>query len=248
MIELAYLLIIPLSFLAFVLKGIATFGPGIVLVPLGALIIGAREIVLVISFLDVISNASLLRKNQEPLQTSFWLLMVSAIVFGSIVGAVILTLVPALYFDLMFGLLLLPLGLWMVLPRRANHNSSIKSDIPARPNKSDVWLSAVSGCMGGLSGITGPVLAWHLAKSYSKNSFRNIMIPLMLASALTRVIIFIGTGSVSSEVLILVALAVPGLFLGLSVGNKLFQRVSQPWFTRIIGGLVVISGIKLLVK
>ena len=41
MIELA-LLIIPLSFIAYVLKGAATFGPGIILIPLGVLLIGVR--------------------------------------------------------------------------------------------------------------------------------------------------------------------------------------------------------------
>ena len=97
-------------------------------------------------------------------------------------------------------------------------------------------------------GFTGPVLAWHLAKFYNKVSFRNIMIPLLLASALTRVIVYSVTGSVSLEVLFLVVLAIPGLFLGLWVGNKIFQRVSQSWFGRIVGGLVVISGVKLLVN
>jgi uncharacterized membrane protein YfcA len=74
------------------------------------------------------------------------------------------------------------------------------------------------------------------------------MIPLLLASALTRVIIFSATGSVSLDVLVLVVLAIPGLILGLRTGNKIFQRVSQAWFARIVGGLVVVSGIKLLAK
>lgn len=42
MIELPALLIIPLVFIAYILKGVAIFGPGIILVPLGALLIGAR--------------------------------------------------------------------------------------------------------------------------------------------------------------------------------------------------------------
>jgi uncharacterized membrane protein YfcA len=248
LIELVYLLLIPLSFLAFVLKGVATFGPGIVLVPLGALIIGAKEIVLVIGFLDLISNASLLKLNREPLQKSFWLPMVGAIVVGSVLGSILLTLVPTIYFDRLFGLLLLPLGLWMILERRRDHNLDRIHTIPPKPKKTDVYLSAISGCMGGLSGITGPVLAWHLAKTYDKERFRNVMIPLLLASALTRVIVYSVTGSVSTDTLLLVALAIPGLFLGLFVGNRIFNHVSQTWFSRIIGALVVISGVKLLAK
>jgi len=248
LIELIYLLIIPLSFLAFVLKGVATFGPGIVLVPLGALIIGSKEIVLVIAFLDLISNASLMKSIKRPPLKSFYLPMVVAIVIGSVVGSVILTLVSAVYFDLLFGLLLLPLGLWMMLARRRDRDRDQEIPIPAKPAKITIWLSTLSGCMGGLSGITGPVLAWHLSSSYNKANFRSIMVPLLLASALTRVIIFGATGSVSLDVLVLVALAIPGLILGLRTGNKIFQRVSQAWFGRIVGGLVVVSGVKLLAK
>ncbi len=248
MIELIYLLIIPLSFFAFVLKGVATFGPGIVLVPLGALIIGSKEIVLVIAFLDLISNASLMKLNRTPLRKSFYLPMVCAMVIGSVVGAIILTLVPAIYFDLLFGLVLLPLGLWMMLARRQDRNRDQDNSMPAKPTKNTIWLSTLSGIMGGLSGITGPVLAWHLARTYNKVKFRSIMVPLLLASAFTRVFIYSATGSVSLDVLILVLLAIPGLFLGLRAGNKIFERVSQAWFARIIGGLVVVSGVKLLAK
>jgi hypothetical protein len=248
LIELVYLFIIPLSFLAFVLKGVATFGPGIVLVPLGAFIIGSKEIVLVIAFLDLISNASLMKSIKSPLHKSFYLPMFGAMVIGSVVGSVILTLVPAVYFDLLFGLLLLPLGLWMMLARRHDGVIDQNNFIPAKPARMAIWLSTLSGCMGGLSGITGPVLAWRLSRTYNKANFRSIMIPLLLASALTRVIIFSATGSVSLDVLVLVVLAIPGLILGLRTGNKIFQRVSQAWFARIVGGLVVVSGIKLLAK
>jgi len=99
LIGLATLLIIPLSFLAFLLKSVATFGPGVVLVPLGALLIGAREIVTVIAALDLISNASLLQKS-ESTGNKFWLPLVLAMVIGSAAGAVLLVLVPAHYFDL----------------------------------------------------------------------------------------------------------------------------------------------------
>ena len=248
MIELIYLLIIPLSYLAFVLKGVATFGPGIVLVPLGALMIGGKEIVLVIAFLDLISNASLMKSNKSPLQISFYLPMVVAIVIGSVVDSAIFTQVHAVYFDLLFGLLLLPLGLWMMLARRQDRDRDQDNSMPAKPTKNTIWLSTLSGCMGGLSGITGPVLAWHLSRSYNKAIFRSIMVPLLLASAITRVIIYGATGSVSLDVLVLVALAIPGLILGLRAGNKIFQRVSQAWFARIVGGLVVVSGVKLLAK
>jgi len=240
--------IIPLSFIAYVLKGVATFGPGIILVPIGALLIGAKELIIVISFLDLISNASLLKINKSLSTKSFLLPMVTAMMVGSAIGAGILVLVPGDYFDLIFGVLLVPLGLWIIFARGNNSNAVVDHNLPDQPDKKDLGFSFTSGCMGGLSGITGPVLAWHLGKRYSRHRFRDIMIPVLAASALMRVGVFAVSGAISIEIMTLVILALPGLFLGLWVGNKLFLQISQKWFSWIVGSLISISGIKLLEK
>ncbi len=246
--DLLALLIIPLSFIGYVLKGVATFGPGIVMVPLGALLIGAKDMIIVISFLDLISNASLLKINKTFTPKSFLQPVIVAMIVGSAIGAVMLTLVPGEYFDLIFGLILVPLGLWIIFTRGDNPDASINHRLPAKPNKKDLGFSFTSGCMGGLSGITGPVLAWHLGRRYSRHNFRDIMIPVLTASALIRVSVFAISGSVSIEIMTLVFLAIPGLCLGLWIGNKLFLKVSQKWFSRIVGSLISVSGIKLLEK
>jgi len=248
MIELSALFIIPLSFIAYILKGVATFGPGIILAPLGALLIGVKEIVIVISFLDLISNASLLRVNRDLLKTSFVVPMIIVMMVGSALGAAMLALLPSSYFDLVFGLLLLPLGLWTMIARGRTQHSSNSNLIAAKPAKTDLSLSLLSGCMSGLSGITGPVLAWHLGKTYTKEVFRSIMIPILLASAIARVCVYTVSGSISVEILILVLMALPGLSLGLWLGNRLFLQISQAWFSRVVGSLIAISGIKLLLR
>ena len=246
--ELLALLIVPLSFVGYVLKGVATFGPGIIMVPVGAILIGAREMIIVISFLDLISNASLLKIDNSLATKSFLLPIIMAIIGGSAIGAVILTLVPGEYFDLIFGLILVPLGLWIIFARGNDRNITIDHSLPDQPSKKDLSFSFTSGCMGGLSGITGPVLAWHLGKRYSRHRFRDIMIPVLTASALIRVAVFTLSGSVSIEILTLILMALPGLYLGLWLGNKLFLQISQKWFSRVAGSLISISGIKLLDK
>ena len=247
MIELA-LLIIPLSFIAYVLKGVATFGPGIILAPLGALLIGVKEIVIVISFLDLISNASLLKFNRDLLTSSFLIPVIAVMITGSALGAALLAWLPSSYFDLVFGLLLLPLGLWILIARGRDQKSSNSNVVAATASNTDLSISLLSGCMSGLSGITGPVLAWHLGKTYRKEAFRSIMIPVLLASAIARVGVYALSGSISVEVLTLVLMALPGLGLGLWLGNRLFLQISQVWFSRVVGSLIAISGIKLLLR
>ena len=139
MIEIPALLIIPLSFIAYVLKGVATFGLGIILAPLGALLIGVKEIVIVISFLDLISNASLVKLDRGLLKSSFLLPMIVIMIIGSALGAAMLALLPSAYFDLVFGVLLLPLGLWTLISGGRNQGSSNSNLIAAKPAKL-IWV------------------------------------------------------------------------------------------------------------
>ena len=242
------LAVVALSFLAFVIKSVATFGPGVILVPLGALIIGAREIVIVVGLLDLVSNISLLKLDKDSLPRAFWVPMVIAMVVGSILGAAMLVFVPAEYFDLMFGLLLVPLGIWFMIRGGEPQDAKLSGAVPAKASKSDLTTTFVSGCMGGLAGITGPAMAWRLGRVYSKDTFRIIMIPVLLASAVTRVTAYTAAGLVTIETISMVLLCIPGLYLGLWAGNRLFLRVPQKWFSRIIGALITISGVKLLTK
>ena len=248
MTELQILAIVALSFLAFVLKSVATFGPGVVLVPLGALIIGAREVVIVIGLLDLISNASLVKLDKSLLPKSFWLPMVIAMVVGSALGAAMLVFVPADYFDLMFGVLLLPLGIWFMIGGGKTRDDALRTSVPEKASKPDLTTSLVSGCMGGLAGITGPALAWRLGRIYAKDTFRVIMVPILLASAVTRVVAYASADLVTVEIVVIVLLCIPGLYLGLWAGNRLFLRLPQIWFSRVIGALITASGLKLLAK
>jgi len=248
MLAISALLIIPISFLAFLLKSVATFGPGVVLVPLGALLLGAREIVIVIGVLDLISNTSLLKATQSGNYKRFWLPMALAMISGSVVGASVLVFVPASYFESILGVVLLPLGLWLVITHRTAAQNVLCNTVPDSVPNTDIVVAAIAGGMGGLAGITGPVLAWHLGRRFDKEMFRRIMIPVLFSSALVRVAIYAGTGLITKQVMFLVLLALPGLVLGLWAGNRLFARISQKWFTWIVGLLISLSGIKLLLR
>ncbi len=247
MIDSATFLIVPLSFAGFVLKGIATFGPGIIMIPIGALIFGIREMIMLSACLDLIANASLFRPDRNLLRNPFLQGMILAMITGAATGAVLLSYLPAIYFDLVFGVLLLPLGLWIMLTGRQS-SASDNQDLPTQLKPKEILLSFLAGCMSGLSGITAPILAWHFNRHYNKYAFRSIMLPLLLASAITRIISYTLSGTLTLEILPLVLLSIPGLILGLWCGNRLFFKLSQRWFGLVIGSLISLSGVKLLFR
>jgi uncharacterized membrane protein YfcA len=238
--------IVPLSLLAFFVKGVAGFGPGIVLVPLGALLFGVPEMVVVMAFLDLLSNVVMFCLDRGWRYVQLWLPLVITAVAGSVTGAVLLVFLPGDVTELVLGATLLPLAVWMLL---ANHRRSTDASTGAgtrRVSGNDLFAAGISGCAGGLVGITGPVLAATLARRYGKLLFRRAVVPVFLFSALARVVTFGASGAISGTAMLLVLLALPGLAVGLVIGNRLFQRIPELWFRRLLGGLIALAGVRLL--
>lgn len=74
------------------------------------------------------------------------------------------------------------------------------------------------------------------------------MLPLLLVSAVVRCIGYTLSGAYQSTMLVPLALAIPGLIVGIFLGNRLFFKISQTWFSRIVGTVITLSGIKLLMR
>jgi uncharacterized membrane protein YfcA len=42
--------------------------------------------------------------------------------------------------------------------------------------------------------------------------------------------------------------AIPGVVLGIILGNRIFISLSERWFSRIVGGVLIFVSLKLLLK
>lgn len=248
MIDPALYFILPLALVAFFLKGLATFGAAIVLVPLAALVIGVKEIVLVMAFLDLISNALLYRPRKSHFRDPYLVGMTLMMMVGVVVGGLLLRFLPAAQFELIFAAMLIPLGLFMIATNLFKPVIAQTDQAPRSSSRLDRGIALASGCMGGLSGLTGPVLAWYLSLRYSKRLFRDIMIPLLLVSACARLLTYGLSGAFEASIIPIVLLAIPGLLIGTWLGNRLFFRIPQRWFGIVVGSLISASGLKLLTR
>ena len=240
MIDPALYFILPLALAAFFLKGLATFGAAIVLVPLAALVVGVKEIVLVMAFLDLISNAMLYRPRKSHFRDPYLIGMTLLMMVGVAIGGLLLRFLPADQIKLIFAAILIPLGLFMIVTSFFKPVITQANEAPHKSSRLDRGIALASGCMGGLSGLTGPVLAWYLNLRFSKQVFRDIMIPLLLTYGIS--------GAFEASIIPIVLLAIPGLLIGTWLGNRLFFKISQQWFGVVIGALISASGVKLLTR
>jgi hypothetical protein len=108
-------------------------------------------------------------------------------------------------------------------------------------------VGVTNGLIGGLTGLGGiAVTIWCQLRGPPKDSQRAIFQPVMFATFLMSAISLAVAGSYTAETLKLYALALPALVAGLWVGLKLYGKIDDATFRKIILILLLISGMSLI--
>jgi uncharacterized protein len=243
---LVYILLPLIAFAAFFLKAVSGFGPALVVVALASLILPPHLVVAMSALLDTVAGVVLFAMDPGMKARRFWIPPAVSIVVGSVVGGVLLSIVDPALFRTLLGLSILVLGLWFGLLRGRGKREALSNDIPASATASDVVAAGLGGIMGGFLGISGPPILWHFGRKLGKDPLRAILIPIFLAAAIARVATYVGTGAIGSQVVIAFAVALPGLIAGILVGNRVFVRISEQAFSRTIGAILLLVGLRLL--
>ena len=241
------ILLLPLiAFAAFFVKAVSGFGPAILVVALGSLILPPQAVVPVSSLLDATAGAILLAMDPVRGKERFWIPLGLAITAGSVVGGAFLTMISPESFRLALAVAIILLGAWFFAGRARQGSQPLETEVPDRFTAADMLVCSSGGLMGGFLGISGPPLLWHFGKRFGKSPLRQILIPVFLVAAVARAATYAATGALVSSTLSAYALSLPGLLLGIYAGNRFFVTISEKTFSRVIGVVLVAVGSRLL--
>ncbi|MFC1742478.1 sulfite exporter TauE/SafE family protein [Candidatus Riflebacteria bacterium] len=246
MLEIKYLLIPGIAFIAFFVKAMTGFGPALIFIALTSLFITPHVAVVVSSILDTIAGFILLRVDWKGGSFKYCLPLVISITTGSVLGSIALKFISPEIFLKILVFVILFLGFWFLKGRSGKDESELLAELPAKSSYQDAFFTFLGGFSGGLMGISGPPIIWHFGRSFNKLAFRQVLIPIFLASTIARVITYTCTGLTNMLVMHYVLLAIPGLLLGLYVGNRIFLKISELTFNRIVGIALILAAIKQL--
>ena len=200
------------------------------------------------SILDTLAGVLLVSKAGKIRHAIFWLPLAASIVLGAIVGSLFLRFIPDQPFRIGLSGVLFLLGLWFLVGRPRAHGRRLATQLPGRWTHKDLGITFLGGICGGLTGISGPPIIWHFGRGFAKQLFRQTLITVFLAAAVGRVITYGSTGLIDQHVVILSAVAIPGLLFGLHIGNKSFFRMSEMVFSRVAGAVLLIIAIRLFLQ
>jgi uncharacterized membrane protein YfcA len=233
---------------AFFVKAMTGFGPALIFVSLGAQLLSPHAVIPVSAMLD--ATAGVILSVIDPIHGGrrFWMAPAAAIVVGSFFGGLLLGSMSADLLRLVLGVTIVALAFWFALHRARLLSGVLQDSLPVRSSVPDVLISGAGGVLGGLTGISGPPLIWHFGRKFAKRPLRQILIPVFLFAALARVGTYAGTGMITTQVLHAYLLALPGLLLGTFLGNRVFLKVDERTFSRVIGLVLLGSGLRLILS
>ena len=233
------ILCITIIFFAYTVKGLSGFGSGLIAIPLLAFIF---PLTFVVPVLGLLSYSGTIMQSIQLRKQVVWRDMLPLIpfsLFGIAVAIWLLVNVDA-------NKLVMALGVFVLL-------YSIYSLLPLPIHAGGRQWAIAAGCGGGmigaLFGTGGPFYVVYLKmRQLNKNQFRATIAMIFLVDGGARMLGYAFNGLFTSQVLWLVAILLPVLFLGMYVGHHLHIRIEQQRFNQVISVLLMASGVMLIIK
>ena len=159
---------------------------------------------------------------------------------GIPVGTALLTMLDAGVARVSIGCLLTAYSLYSLLrPTMKPLPASLAADLGA---------GVVNGLVGGLTGLIGLVIAiWCQLRGGSNDAQRAVYQPVIFASFLMNAVAFGFAGLFTLETLKLYLYGLPALIIGVWCGVRLYGKLDERSFRRVILLLLLASGLALVV-
>jgi uncharacterized protein len=161
-------------------------------------------------------------------------------VAGVPVGTLLLTYVDPGHMRTAIGVLLILFSAYN-LARPAF--KPVQGSLPA-----DLGIGLFNGLLGGLTGLGGIIITvWCQLRGWPKDIQRAIFQPVILVAGIMSVASFGFAGAITTDILKLYVLGIPTMAAGLWVGFKLYGKLDDAAFRKIVLWLLLVSGCSLVV-
>ena len=168
-----------------------------------------------------------------------WPFMIGAVA-GVPVGVSLLTWADPNSVRIAVGAILIAYSLYAILRPQLKVATIV-------PPAADIAVGFVNGLLGGLTGLAGIIITiWCNLRGLPKDLQRATFQPVAVVVFAMTALLLGAKGSVTPETAKLFVLGLPFLFAGTWLGLKLFGRIDEATFRKIVLALLCVSGVALL--
>lgn len=236
-----YIIAILATLLAFIVKGMSGFANTLIFGTVMSFTTNNLTITPVELLVGYPSNIIIAWKERKSIQTKVWLPLSILVILGSIPGAFFLKLGDQHVIKILFGIIVVSIGIEMLLRERqkVKHKSS---------RFFLTFIGILSGILCGLFGVGAFLVAYISRTTENKNQFRGNICLVFLVENTFRILLYGLTGILNLTILKNALLLIPFMILGLYIGIYLSHRVSELLVKKIVIVLLIISGASLILN
>ena len=229
-------------FFAFFVRGVSGFGSATIAIPLLAHVIPLRLAVPLLLLLDFVSTVATMRIDRAFVDKTEVRRLIPFAILGVVVGASLLVRLSPTYLLSALGLLVMFFGIRTLVEPSADKPVSAFWSAPAG------FTGGVFGGMFG-SGAATPYVIYLTHRLRDKRRVRATFSGFAFFDYGFRIIAFVATGVLLQLPLLpLLAIGLPAMAAGQYLGNHIHHRISNAQALRVIGVLLIASGLSLLAK
>jgi len=228
------------AFFGGLISGLSGFAMGLVVSGVWLHIISPEQNALLIVLSGLVTQGSGIWRVRHALS---WRKVAPFIIGGAIgipAGTALLTTLDPARLRVGTGILLLTFGLYnLIRPIRNPVQSGVRADF---------GVGVANGLIGGLTGLGGiAVTVWCQLRGGPKDAQRAIFQPVMFATFAMSAVTFAAAGTYRTETIKLYFMALPVLIGGIWCGLRLYGKLDDAGFRKVILILLLAAGLSLVV-
>ena len=227
-------------FTAYLVRGIAGFGSGLISIPLLALMFPLKIVVPIVVLLDLLGSATQGLSNRESISWSVLLPLFPATLIGIALALFFFNSVDTGALNKSLGVFVLVFAIYQLLPAPDLRGGMLM----AFP------FGLLGGLVGTLFGTGGPFYVMYLnMRSLSKEAFRASFASYFLVDGAIRMGVYIFDLSLlNPQFLVMLLMAIPPFALGLYCGGRVHREIPASTFKKFISLLLIASGSALILR
>jgi uncharacterized membrane protein YfcA len=226
-------------FLAYVVRGVAGFGSGLIAVPVLSVSSPVTAVVPVVVALDYIGSGLQSIRNLGRVVWSEQLTLLPFSLIGIAGGLVVLRGVSTTVLSRGLGSFVIVYAISQLLPLPRMRGSRVAA----------IACGLLGGLVGTLFGTGGPFYAIYFnLRGLDKSAFRATFATNFLIDGGVRLVGYAAAGLLGWTTLSWVGMALPLMAAGLYIGSRIHLGLSQQAFVRLVSLILLASGAALLVR
>ncbi|MES1951669.1 hypothetical protein S4A8_12482 [Salinisphaera sp. S4-8] len=224
-------------------QGMTGFGSGTLTLSLLVMLFPFRDVVATVAMVVLVPNLMLSWLTRHEMDWRRGPAAALGLSLGIVVGGQLLAILPAEILRRGLGMAILvyvALMLW---------RTPTPDQPPPRTRRESACLFGCGGAAGIIVGAVGvsPIpLLIYVSLRYPKQTARSVLTLAFLCGTITQNIVYFQLGLLTGELALMALLTVPGIALGLLVGNRLHYRINQKTFSRALALILLLPALRLV--